>query len=118
MTHKIDVDILNRLLEHERFPHFCTQIRNYFEGEMTGGYMSRKSSRTRDSEVATAKAIQGIVSELPDKPMSEYTEEDITDAITNYAKATANLDDKTSSYLRNFVLFIFRRFGKKRQAED
>ncbi len=178
MTHKIDVDILNRLLEHERFPHFCTQIRNYFEGDMAGGYMSRnvlldygeakllslkdnpnvnkgelkkdvdliqtskigeneadieklKNSilsilrdikkefpNKRDSEVATSKAIQGIVSELPDKPMSEYTEEDITDAITNYAKATANLDDKTSSYLRNFVRFIFKRFGKKRQAED
>ncbi len=41
MTHKIDVDVLNRLLEHERFPHFCTQIRNYFEGDMAGGYMSR-----------------------------------------------------------------------------
>ncbi len=178
MTHKIDVDILNRLLEHERFPHFCTQIRNYFEGDMAGGYMSRnvlldygeanllslkdnpdvnkkdlkkdidliqtskigeneadieklKNSilsilrdikkefpNKRDSEVATADAVESIASDLSGIPPREVNEEKVADSIMRYIERVVSLDAKTRSRIRRFVLFILKIFGKTRQTED
>lgn len=178
MTHKIDVDILNRLLEHERFPHFCTQIRNYFEGEMAGEYMSRnvlldygetsllslkdnpnvnkgelkkdvdliqtskiseneadieklKNSilsilrdikkdfpNKRDSEVATAKAVQMISSDLSGIPPKEVNEEKVTDSAMKYVESVIPMDAKTRSRMRRFVLFAMKIFGKKRQTGD
>lgn len=38
---KIDVDILNRLLEHERFSYLCLLIRNYFDYTVANGIMGR-----------------------------------------------------------------------------
>lgn len=176
--HKIDVDVLNRLLEHERFPHFCTQIRNYFEGEMAGGYMSRnvlldygeakllglkdnpdvnkgelkkdvdliqtskigeneadieKLKNTillilrdikkefpnkRDSEVATADAVQMISSDLSGIPPKEVTEEKVADSAMKYVESVIPMDAKTRFRMRRFVLFVLKIFGKKRQAED
>ena len=178
MTHKIDVDVLNRLLEHERFPHFCAQIRNYFEGEMAGGYMSRnvlldygeakllslkdnpnvnkgelkkdvdlietskigeneadieklKNSilsilrdikkefpNKRDSEVATAEAVESIASDLSGIPPREVNEEKVADSAMKYVESVIPMDAKTKSRMRRFVLFVLKIFGKKRQAGD
>ena len=38
---RIDVDILNRLLEHENFPKLCIMIRNYFDDTIAEGIMAR-----------------------------------------------------------------------------
>lgn len=38
---KIDVDILNCLLENERFPSLCLLIRNYFDDTVANGIMGR-----------------------------------------------------------------------------
>ncbi|MCD7888415.1 MAG: helix-turn-helix domain-containing protein [Oscillospiraceae bacterium] len=178
MTHKIDVDVLNRLLEHERFPRFCTQIRNYFEGDMAGGYMSRnvlldygeakllslkdnpdvnkselkkdvdliqtskigeneadieklKNSmlsilrdikkefpNKRDSEAATAKAVESIASDLSEIAPREVTEENVADSIMRYIERVVPMDAKTRSRMRRFVLFVMKIFRKKHQAED
>ena len=41
ITRRIDVDILNRLLEHECFPKLCIMIRNYFDDTIAEGIMAR-----------------------------------------------------------------------------
>lgn len=41
ITRRIDVDILNRLLEHEHFPKLCIMIRNYFDYIIAEGIMAR-----------------------------------------------------------------------------
>ncbi len=41
ITRRIDVDILNRLLEHENFPKLCIMIRNYFDDTIAEGIMAR-----------------------------------------------------------------------------
>ena len=41
VTRRIDVDILNRLLEHEHFPKLCIMIRNYFDDTIAEGIMAR-----------------------------------------------------------------------------
>ena len=41
ITRRIDVDILNRLLEHEYFPKLCIMIRNYFDDTIAEGIMAR-----------------------------------------------------------------------------
>ena len=41
ITRRIDVDILNRLLEHENFPKLCIMIRNYFDDTISEGIMAR-----------------------------------------------------------------------------
>lgn len=41
ITRRIDVDILNRLLEHEHFPKLCIMIRNYFDDTIAKGIMAR-----------------------------------------------------------------------------
>ena len=41
ITTRIDVDILNRLLEHEHFPKLCIMIRNYFDDTIAEGIMAR-----------------------------------------------------------------------------
>lgn len=38
---KIDIDVLNRLLEHERFPYLCLLIRYYFDDTVANGIMGR-----------------------------------------------------------------------------
>ena len=41
LIRRIDVDILNRLLEHECFPKLCIMIRNYFDDTIAEGIMAR-----------------------------------------------------------------------------
>ncbi len=41
LLEKIDVDVLNRLLEHEQFPRLCVMIRNYFDDTIVEGVMAR-----------------------------------------------------------------------------
>ena len=41
ITRRIDVDILNRLLEHENFPKLCIMIWNYFDDTIAEGIMAR-----------------------------------------------------------------------------
>ena len=41
ITRRIDVDILNRLLEHEHFSKLCIMIRNYFDDTIAEGIMAR-----------------------------------------------------------------------------
>lgn len=41
LLEKIDVDVLNRLLEHEQFPRLCVMIRNYFDDTIAEGVMAR-----------------------------------------------------------------------------
>lgn len=41
ITRRIDVDILNRLLEHENFPKLCIMIRNYFDDTIAESIMAR-----------------------------------------------------------------------------
>ena len=41
ITRRIDVDILNRLLDHENFPKLCIMIRNYFDDTISEGIMAR-----------------------------------------------------------------------------
>ena len=41
ITRRIDVDILNRLLEHEHFPKLCIMIRNYFDDTIAEGIMAQ-----------------------------------------------------------------------------
>lgn len=38
---KIDAEVLNRLMEHDAFPHFCTLIRNYFDDTTAQGILAR-----------------------------------------------------------------------------
>lgn len=38
---RIDIDVLNRLLEHEHFPRLCIMIRNYFDDTIAEGVMAR-----------------------------------------------------------------------------
>lgn len=44
ITTRIDVDILNRLLEHEHFPKLCIMIRNYFDDTIAEGIMARNKA--------------------------------------------------------------------------
>ncbi|MCD7920687.1 MAG: helix-turn-helix domain-containing protein [Clostridiales bacterium] len=41
ITGRIDADVLNRLLEHDKFPQLCALIRNYFDGTIASGVMAR-----------------------------------------------------------------------------
>ncbi len=41
ITGRIDADVLNRLLEHDKFPQRCALIRNYFDGTVASGVMAR-----------------------------------------------------------------------------
>lgn len=41
MSGTIDMDVLNRILEHERFPALCTQIRYYFDDTIADGIAGR-----------------------------------------------------------------------------
>lgn len=41
ITGRIDIDILNRLLEHEYFPLLCIMIRNFFDDTIAEGVMAR-----------------------------------------------------------------------------
>ena len=41
ITGRIDIDILNRLLEHEYFPRLCVMIRNFFDDTIAEGVMAR-----------------------------------------------------------------------------
>ena len=41
ITGRIDINILNCLLEHEHFPRLCIMIRNFFDGTIIEGVMAR-----------------------------------------------------------------------------
>jgi len=41
ITERIDIDILNRLLEHDHFPRLCIMIRNFFDDTIAEGVMVR-----------------------------------------------------------------------------
>jgi len=41
VTNMVDVQILNRLIEHKRFPYLMLMIKRYFEGATVGGIMAR-----------------------------------------------------------------------------
>lgn len=41
ITGRIDIDILNRLLEHDHFPRLCIMIRNFFDDTIAEGVMAR-----------------------------------------------------------------------------
>ncbi|MCD8341902.1 MAG: helix-turn-helix domain-containing protein [Clostridiales bacterium] len=41
ITGRIDADVLNRLLEHDKFPQLCALIRNYFDGTVARGVIAR-----------------------------------------------------------------------------
>lgn len=41
ITGRIDIDILNRLLEHDHFPRLCIMIRNFFDDIIAEGVMAR-----------------------------------------------------------------------------
>lgn len=41
ITERIDIDILNRLLEHDHFPRLCIMIRNFFDDTIAEGVMAR-----------------------------------------------------------------------------
>ena len=41
ITKKIDVSVLNRLLEHKDFPKLCALMKNYFDNTVTNGIMAR-----------------------------------------------------------------------------
>ena len=59
ITRRIDVDILNRLLEHENFPKLCIMIRNYFDDTIAEGIMARN------------KVINLVVDQLTDLMTAE-----------------------------------------------
>ena len=59
ITRRIDVDILNRLLEHEHFPKLCIMIRNYFDETIAEGIMARN------------KVINLVVDQLTDLMTAE-----------------------------------------------
>ena len=59
ITRRIDVDILNRLLEHEHFPKLCIMIRNYFDDTIAEGIMARN------------KVINLVVDQLTDLMTAE-----------------------------------------------
>ena len=61
----VDVEILNRLLEHRSFPRLTTMIRNYFEDTTARGVMARNQL----IELATA-SVADLAKERP-----EYREE-------------------------------------------
>ena len=70
----------------------------------------------RDSEVATAKAVQMISSDLSGIPPREVNEEKVTDSAMKYVESVIPMDAKTRSRMRRFVLFAMKIFGKKRQT--
>lgn len=41
ITKKIDVSVLNRLLEHKDFPKLCVLMKNYFDNTVASGIMAR-----------------------------------------------------------------------------
>ena len=41
ITGRIDIDILNRLLEHDHFPRLCIMIRNFFDDAIAEGVTAR-----------------------------------------------------------------------------
>lgn len=41
ITKKIDVSVLNRLLEHKDFPKLCALMKNYFDNTVANGIMAR-----------------------------------------------------------------------------
>lgn len=41
ITERIDIDILNLLLEHDHFPRLCIMIRNFFDDTIAEGVMVR-----------------------------------------------------------------------------
>lgn len=41
ITKKIDVSVLNRLLEHKDFPKLCVLMKNYFDNTVANGIMAR-----------------------------------------------------------------------------
>ena len=59
ITRRIDVDILNRLLEHEHFSKLCIMIRNYFDDTIAEGIMARN------------KVINLVVDQLTDLMTAE-----------------------------------------------
>ena len=53
--------------------------------------------------IATAEAVQGIRNELPDKPDSELSADDLSDAITAYVGKVLPMNNGTSDLLKQLA---------------
>lgn len=49
ITERIDIDILNCLLEHDHFPRLCIMIRNFFDDTIAEGVMARNQEPTKQT---------------------------------------------------------------------
>ncbi|MCD7920239.1 MAG: hypothetical protein LUG45_09265 [Clostridiales bacterium] len=61
ITGRIDADILNQLLAHDKFPQLCALIRNYFDGTVASGVMARNELIDLATEpLAALKALRQL----------------------------------------------------------
>ena len=126
---EIDIDVLNRLLEHEHFPKLCFLIRSYFDNTIANGIMGRnalidfateslkdiilmgilrdiKSDITDNQPTGatmTTEVVQELFTMLPNVPRSELTVEHIADVLLAYIQAIVPLDEKDSELSKYLI---------------
>ena len=124
ITERIDIDILNRLLEHDHFPRLCIMIRNFFDDTIAEGVMVRNQvidfavDQLTDLLFATAEAIKTIRDALPDKPASDITSDDVENAVAFYMGQATDLNDKGLTMVQEFAKYIFDNSVSEERSDD
>lgn len=65
------------------------------------------------SPVATSEFMKGAWEQLKDKPRSEITEADVSEAVTNMIKQKTNIDGTGSTLFQKLLTRILKMSGKK-----
>jgi transcriptional regulator with XRE-family HTH domain len=169
----MDMETLNRIVEHKRFPYLMQMVKRYFNDETAPGIMGRnemidfatstlgdfakenpehkaevredirdlKSTKLGEYEadlekikstfmsilkdikkeigdkkepapIATADFMQGVWAQLQDKPRSEITEEDVSEAVTNMLGKTTTLDGRSADMFRKLMTWMLKKSNK------
>ncbi len=107
ITKKIDVSVLNRLLEHKDFPKLCALMKNYFDNTVANGIMARN----KIIDLATEP-----LAELLSAEPSKRTELIKDISFLNSAKIQSNEADVEK--IKNILMKIIREIKEDITAQQ
>jgi len=174
ISSSVDMQIINRIFEHKRFPYLADLIKRFTDGSIAAGVADQndmidfvtstigdfieenpehkaeaqedlkyiKSHKLSPNEavlykiqstfmaivrdvkvevdekkeavpVATKDFMQEIWAQLQDKPRSELTEEDVSEAVANMVSQKTNLDGANLKLFQKMMTGVLKKAGKK-----
>lgn len=129
VTGAIDVEILNRLLEHKNFPRLISLIRIYFQDTAARGVMARNqlidmataslSDLMKDRPEYRTEARQdiqfmnAIQNAAQEQQQELHTLDDVTALVTEQIGTVMPLDEETSEQFQQLMKKMIEQAGKQ-----